>query len=168
MTTDAEREAFEAWVKTWKDGDHDPFGCGPLIWDAWQARAALPATKPEPVADDLVERLLNKTTETDDMLNTREVIFKAARRITSNAARITELQAEVERLRAQVERVTSDREYIIGFNAGWSEAVAQNLQFPTMLRKMWSGGEVQRWIDDAMAAARQERAALNTGESDAG
>lgn len=67
---------------------------------------------------------------------------------------ITRLIAEVERLRAQVERVTSDREYIIGFNAGWSEAVAQNLQFPTMLRKMWSGSEVQRWIDDAMAAAR--------------
>jgi len=24
------------------------------------------------------------------------------------------------------------------------------LQFPTMLRKMWSGGEVQEWIDDQL------------------
>lgn len=25
------------------------------------------------------------------------------------------------------------------------------LQFPTMLRKMWSGGEVQQWIDEQLA-----------------
>lgn len=40
----------------------------------------------------------------------------------------------------------------IGGNASWrfvepaQEPVA--LRFPTMLRKMWSGGEVQQWLDE--------------------
>jgi hypothetical protein len=28
------------------------------------------------------------------------------------------------------------------------EAKRQNVVFPTMLRKMWSGGEVQAWLDE--------------------
>ena len=26
-----------------------------------------------------------------------------------------------------------------------------NIKFPTMIRKMWSGGEVQSWLDTALA-----------------
>ncbi|WP_208449120.1 hypothetical protein [Burkholderia anthina] len=36
-------------------------------------------------------------------------------------------------------------------------AVADLPHFPTMLRKMWSGGEVQRWIDDNIKPLVQER-----------
>ncbi len=32
------------------------------------------------------------------------------------------------------------------------ETIAQRLKFPTMLRKMWSGREVQEWIDEAIRA----------------
>ena len=68
--------------------------------------------------------------------------------------RATTAEADLAALRAEVERVRSDREFIIGWNDGWQEAIKQNLRFPTMLRKMWSGGEVQAWIDKAMAEAR--------------
>ena len=71
-------------------------------------------------SDDLVKRLQARCSYGDARLwQKHDPLSEKA------AARITELQAEVERLRAQVERVTSDREYIIGFNAGWSEAVAR-------------------------------------------
>ncbi|WP_070106461.1 hypothetical protein [Burkholderia plantarii] len=36
-------------------------------------------------------------------------------------------------------------------------AVAELPAFPTMLRKMWSGGDVQRWIDDNIKPLVQER-----------
>lgn len=45
-----------------------------------------------------------------------------------------------------------EREYFIGWNDGF-EAAAGPLKFPTMLRKMWSGAEVQAWIDEQRAAA---------------
>lgn len=60
----------------------------------------------------------------------------------------------VKDLEEEVARVKSDRQYIIGFNDGWDEAIKQNLRFPTMLRKMWSGSEVQQWIEDQLATAR--------------
>ena len=62
--------------------------------------------------------------------------------------------AQVKELKAEVARVKSDREYVIGFNDGWDEAIKQNLRFPTMLRKMWAGQEVQKWIDDEMTRIR--------------
>lgn len=41
---------------------------------------------------------------------------------------------EVRKLEAQVEQLRASK--------------LEPPQFPTMLRKMWSGGEVQRWIDE--------------------
>lgn len=41
-----------------------------------------------------------------------------------------EMQAEIDALKAEVKRLKS-------------------LKFPVMLRKMWSGGEVQAWLDEA-------------------
>lgn len=41
--------------------------------------------------------------------------------------------------------------------AASSAAVAELPSFPTMLRKMWSGGDVQRWIDDNIKPIVQER-----------
>ena len=93
MTTDAEREAFEAWVRGWVNENPSPRG--PFIWDAWQARAALPAPKPEPMPDDLVERLGDMAPEADDMPRTRDVMLKAAARITSDAAVIAAKDAEL-------------------------------------------------------------------------
>lgn len=34
------------------------------------------------------------------------------------------------------------------------------LRFPTMLRKMWSGGEVQAWLDEQAPACSMDDAAL--------
>lgn len=86
---------------------------------------------------------------------------------TANAA-LTVARAEIAVLREDVKRVQSDREYIIGFNAGWDEAINMNLApFPTMLRKLWSGHEVQQWIDSQFASARalaQGEAATEKGE----
>lgn len=70
------------------------------------------------------------------------------------ATALTAAQARIRELEAEVARVRSDREYIIGFNAGWDEAAEQTLLFPTMLRKMWSGDEVQKWIDQRMDELR--------------
>jgi len=94
MTTDAEREAFEAWFSQifWIHFNK----CE--AWTTWCARARLQSTKPEPVADDLVERLSNMAPEADDMPRTREVMLKAAARITSDAATIAAKDAEIERL----------------------------------------------------------------------
>jgi hypothetical protein len=53
------------------------------------------------------------------------------------------------------EKVISDRPYITGWNAGF-EYVHGPLRFPTMLRKMWSGAEVQDWLNtQRIEAARQ-------------
>ncbi len=32
----------------------------------------------------------------------------------------------------------------------WDIKSSKPLKFPTMLRKMWSGSEVQRWLDDKL------------------
>ena len=34
------------------------------------------------------------------------------------------------------------------FKFAWMAAQRERVLFPTMLRKMWSGGEVQQWIDE--------------------
>jgi hypothetical protein len=93
----------------------------------------------------------------DEIVALREILDRAE----AAEARVTALEAENK-------RITSDREYVIGFNAGWDEAVAQTLRFPTMLRKMWSGGEVQKWIDEAMTAARQALSPSTEVKNDAG
>lgn len=66
-----------------------------------------------------------------------------------NAAALIRQQA------AEIERLKSEREYIVGFNDGWDDLAAQ-LRFPVMLRKMWSGSEVQKWIDQATARSAME------------
>lgn len=70
------------------------------------------------------------------------------------------LQAENARLVEELKEHRSDLSYVIGWNAGFEHAFKEDLKFPTMLRKMWSGGEVQRWLDEQFAARR----ALATGK----
>lgn len=44
----------------------------------------------------------------------------------------------------------------IAIEKGESVVVRKDdLRFPTMLRKMWSGQEVQKWIDEKIAAAQE-------------
>lgn len=103
----------------------------------------------------------------DEALALRGDIAAAdALRIMWHDRALTAAEARVELLEAEVARIQSDREYIIGFNAGWDEAAEQTLTFPTMLRKMWSGGEVQKWIDQQMSELRAAKTL--TGASDAG
>jgi hypothetical protein len=61
-----------------------------------------------------------------------------------------ELIAEVKRLRQEVEalRATSDRERELIANA------IADLRFPVMLRRMWSGGDVQAWLAEQAEAMR--------------
>jgi len=85
------------------------------------------------------------------------------------ADRIEALEAALAKAVAEVERVQSDREYVIGWNAGF-EHVNGPLRFPTMLRKMWSGSEVQVWLDEqrieaARQAAADEGSALHQAEA---
>ena len=91
------------------------------------------------------------------------VITFEKRRARVATLRAQAAETELAALRGEVERIKSDREYIIGFNHGWEEAVAQTLTFPAMLRKMWSGGEVQAWIDKAMSEARAALATAKEG-----
>ena len=58
--------------------------------------------------------------------------------------------------RVENERLREDAPYIVGWNAGFEHAMRETLkmQFPTMLRKMWSGEEVQSWLSEKIEAAR--------------
>lgn len=50
------------------------------------------------------------------------------------ASRLSELEAQVEALSTELSK--------------WKSAFGQPLKFPVMLRKMHSGGDVQKWIDE--------------------
>lgn len=77
-------------------------------------------------------------------------------------AELAALRARAEKAEREADRVREDDGYGIGWNSGFEHAIKEtlNLNFPTMLRKMWSGGEVQSWIDEKVAIAR---AALKGG-----
>ena len=49
-------------------------------------------------------------------------------------------EKERDEAREEAANLRQDQPYIIGWNEGWDEAFSR-LRFPTMLRKMWSGGE---------------------------
>lgn len=80
------------------------------------------------------------------------------------ADEIVRLTAENERLRQKIKDLTSDLLFVTGWNAGFEHAIqeALNLKFPAHIRKMWSGDEVQKWIDHKTSEAR---AALKEGET---
>lgn len=107
------------------------------------------------------EKLVERLREGADWPEVRPI---SASELREAAAALTAAEARIKMLEAKVARVQSDREYIIGWNAGWDEAAEQTLTFPTMLRKMWSGGEVQKWIDQQMSELRAAKAL--TGASD--
>jgi hypothetical protein len=39
----------------------------------------------------------------------------------------------------------------------WVQAEPVRIQFPTMLRKMWSGTEVQEWLDTQLATLHEQQ-----------
>jgi hypothetical protein len=94
--------------------------------------------------------------------DTIRALVALARERLASAATIAADKAEIARLRGEVTRLCCDREYIVGWTAGFDHAVETlaNLQFPTALRKMWSGGEVQDWLNRAV---KEARAALKEG-----
>ena len=65
-------------------------------------------------------------------------------------AQIATITKERDEARAEIAESKQENGYVIGWNSGWDEAF-QRLKFPTMLRKMWGGGEVQRWLDERRA-----------------
>lgn len=86
--------------------------------------------------------------------------------VDAKDAEISRLRSCIEALNAEIERLKSDREYIIGWNDGFEHALGETikLQFPTMLRKMWSGAEVQKWLDDKIAEAKAARSTIKESE----
>jgi hypothetical protein len=70
--------------------------------------------------------------------------------LAAKDAEIARLTKERDEARAEIADSKLENGYVIGWNSGWDEAF-QRLKFPTMLRKMWSGGDVQRWLDERRA-----------------
>jgi len=79
-----------------------------------------------------------------------------ATRAEAAEAEVATLRARVAKMEGVLARHREDREYVIGWNDGFDHALTKivSLQFPTMLRKMWSGGEVQAFLDARIADAR--------------
>ena len=84
-----------------------------------------------------LDRLREAVQERDDLLDNER---------GGRAAAI----ARAEKAEGEITHYRQDTGYVLGWNAGWDEAFGR-LKFPTMLRKMWSGGEVQRWLDEQKA-----------------
>jgi len=110
--------------------------------------------KPEPIA--ALEAALAKA-HAD--LEFAAGLYRASneRRLAAEAA-LDDLRPRLAAAEGEAERVKSDREYIIGWNDGFAH-VHGPLRFPTMLRKMWSGREVQAWLDAQRIEAAREAAA---------
>ena len=64
--------------------------------------------------------------------------------------------AEIEALRKEIEALQA------------ALAQPQRLIFPAMLRKMWSGSEVQAWLDDELAKLTKSSSQQVTDKTDAG
>lgn len=61
------------------------------------------------------------------------------------------LKLALEALEVATTPLAKDRQEVLRANTVIREALAQQRErvlFPTMLRKMWSGGEVQVWLDE--------------------
>jgi hypothetical protein len=86
-------------------------------------------------------------------------LFGWQSRAENAESELTTLRARVATMEEALTRHHEDREYVIGWNDGFDHALTKivALQFPTMLRKMWSGSEVQAWLD---ARVKEARAAL--------
>ena len=157
MTTDAEREAFEAWAA------HFPWSRN-SAWSGWQARAALPSPQPEPVADDLaglpsfdswfdglcphtVESLGKRSVASEAW---HEIRRKMQARITSDSATIAAKDAEIARLRNYCG--ASARDYA-GTLAALEEAAGSALMenFPRTAKDLRDTSEFM-----ALAAAGKE------------
>ncbi len=97
---------------------------------------------------DITERLRNIAVrygaETEQEAGTRRI------------ADAKEAADEIERLRNELTELREDLPFVTGWNDGFEHALTEtvNLQFPIMLRKMWSGSEVQKWIDNQKSQAR--------------
>lgn len=81
---------------------------------------------------------------------TAELASFKAREEAGRAGRQQDEREAVELQRILMDRHTDVRPPQAGL-LGWAAAVLAHpakLQFPTMLRKMWSGGEVQAWLDE--------------------
>lgn len=79
-------------------------------------------------------------------------------------SRINELEAEnalLKQERDQLKAVlhdvnTTDYRFSVEQLAEHDAQVIENLKFPTMLRRMWSGGEVQAWLKEEANLLRQK------------
>lgn len=63
------------------------------------------------------------------------------------------------KLRELLDAMCADLPYVVGWNHGFDHALDETvkLQFPTMIRKMWSADEVQKWIDQRKTEAHAAR-----------
>lgn len=100
---------------------------------------------------DLKSQLASYATGAEKILDARGIIM-------------AEALAAIEELEARVEKVMQDRAYIIGFNSGWDECVAQFCAEPACVRHSFDGhgylysdgGNGSDWFDRAMLMPNAE------------
>lgn len=98
------------------------------------------------------------------------------------ASKSDEVLAQYERLRADLEQAVAPNNPGPGCQLAWearegdgipikqlvaqlrAETVSQ-LRFPVMLRKMWSGGEVQAWLEEQSERFLQEAGVPHQGDT---
>jgi len=113
---------------------------------------------------DILKALLSHIDEQDANIKAAIAVGRlAAKSAPSPSQPALNLARELEEANAIIARLTSDREYVVGWNAGF-EHVHGPLRFPTKLRKMWSGSEVQKWLDEQRIEAA--RTALDAIEGE--
>jgi len=153
MSTDAEREALDAATlrKLAEFGEAIPTK---VLIEAAADEVARRRLS-EPVADDLVERLLHSTWGS----NVADTLQSWTRQREEAAARITELQAEVERLREALQPIVEE----FGSTIAQYHKIGPDytLKDGTEVFEVSSILDRSDLIDAGLSA-------LNTGESDAG
>lgn len=130
-------------IRIFNDHPHDDTSAVVLREYAQQAVATALAAKDAELA---AERDLRIAAEND-----RDRFIEG--KVLAEHQRDTAL-AQLAEANKALERHRSERSYVVGWNDGFAHAASEDLKFPTMLRKMWSGGEVQAWLDEQFAARR--------------
>jgi hypothetical protein len=87
----------------------------------------------------------------------REAAKSAIEALAAAEAQRDEALAKVARMREALASIKADLPYVMGWNEGFDHAFSETLRFPTMLRKMWSGSEVQSWLDEKRKIAMAGR-----------
>lgn len=131
-----------------RDDYADRSGEGPS-WDA--ALTLERVTRERDEALSMRDRVAERASEYVKLMRTDYVLKAVAE------ARIAKLEADNARMRMNLTDIKADLPYVMGWGEGFDHAFSETLRFPTMLRKMWSGSEIQSWLDEQRKIAMAGR-----------